>query len=300
MGRSRIAVGLLALLLSSCSVETANLATSEPRSGETSPSSGGAAARLATPEAPLEALLEEMRDARPDRPAPRASARIESEIAGLTTRFEGMPAESADRPALARQLAEDYVELEGALAGDARNVEGGRAAEAAAKEERARTSAELYYEVIVKDHLSYAQRDEAFYYLGREYAKAGQADKARKAYFQLIQAYFEKAPGSRFLPLAYLSFADLFYAEAEGDPSQFENAKQAYIKVILFHPPDNPAYGFAWYRLGLVFSRTGDRARALHAFQKTIDDGVARPKSPLAQRLAALATDQVAALGAPE
>ena len=47
-------------------------------------------------------------------------------------------------------------------------------------------------------------------------------DNARKVYFELIQ----KAPKSPYIPNAYLAFGELFFNEAQGDPSKWELAAQ--------------------------------------------------------------------------
>ena len=78
----------------------------------------------------------------------------------------------------------------------------------------------------------------------------------------------------------------MFFNQAQGDPSKWETAGQAYQKVIGYPPPDNKVYGYAWYKLAYVFWNEGDFARALNAFKKTIDYGVTYAQLPNATKLA--------------
>ena len=91
---------------------------------------------------------------------------------------------------------------------------------------------------------------------------------------------------SKYIPNAYLAFGELFFNEAMGDPTKWDPAKQAYIKVIAKPPPDNKVYGYAWYKLAYVFWNQGDFPKALNAFKKTIDYGTTYAQLPNASKLA--------------
>ena len=104
---------------------------------------------------------------------------------------------------------------------------------------------------------AYPQLDEVFYYLAYEYEQANDNANARRVYFDLIT----KTPNSKYIPNAYLAFGELFFNEAQGDPSKWEPAEQAYVKVIRYPPPDNKVYGYAWYKLAYVFWNEGDFAK---------------------------------------
>ena len=45
----------------------------------------------------------------------------------------------------------------------------------------------------------------------------------------------------------------MFFDEAQSDPTKWEIAKQAYQKTIAYPPPDNRVYGYAWF-VGFVVS----------------------------------------------
>jgi tetratricopeptide (TPR) repeat protein len=124
---------------------------------------------------------------------------------------------------------------------------------------------------------------------GRELETSRDFAGARKAYFELIT----KAPGSPLVPYAYLAFADLFFDEAEQDPSKLPLAQQAYQKVLSYPPPANLAYAFAWYRLGVVASKLGDDARALDAQRKAIAAVNQYASLPVAARLAETARHEL-------
>ena len=89
-----------------------------------------------------------------------------------------------------------------------------------------------------------------------------------------------KTPNSKYIPNAYLAFGELFFNEAMGDPTKWDPAKQAYMKVIAKPPPENKVYGYAWYKLAYVFWNQGDLPHALDAFKKTIDFGTTFAQLP--------------------
>jgi len=257
----------------------------------TSPEEGGGEiARNAVVVATLDPAI--FRDER--RMRQRARALVVVEIQQLESLFQATPVASRDRPSLLRRLAEDYVELERA-AGDNQKIR-----------DRARVEAVRYYQVLLTEYAgqpsstfpsspppAYPQLDEATYYLAYEYERAGDTSNARRVYLDLIV----KSPASRFIPLAYLAFAELFFDEAAGDPSKWELARQAYLKVVATPPPANGAYGYAWYKLGHVFVNLGDKARGAGAFKKAVDFAAAFPQLPGSDRLGAEAQQQLASTG---
>jgi tetratricopeptide (TPR) repeat protein len=169
------------------------------------------------------------------RPHPMSRAMLLAEIQGLEAMFATMATTAPDRPEVARRLAEDYAEL-------ARG-EGASAAAAAHKK------ALSYYELIARDHPQYAHIDEAYYYAGLEHELAGNTSAARRAYYELIKT----SPTSKLIPLAYFAFGEMFFAEAEADPSQGDVkndlAEQAYREVVKYPPPGNAVHAEAKRRL---------------------------------------------------
>ena len=242
----------------------------------------------------------------------RGLALLVTELQQLESLVRSTGLTSHDRPMLLRRLAEDYVELEHAasramtvaaitsaqfrtsnprLAGQWKATENARKTTM----ERARKAAIAAYTTIVTDYAgqpspsfpatpppAYASLDEACYYLAYEYEQAGDTASARRVYLDLIT----RTPASRYVASAYLAFGELFFTEAMGDPSRWDAARQAYLQVVSRPPPDNKAYGYAWYKLAYVFWNQGDLPHALSAFKKTIDSSQQFSSLPGAAKLA--------------
>jgi tetratricopeptide (TPR) repeat protein len=251
------------------------------------------------PNMPTEQMSAAQRDDRKSRLQARAKALLVTEISGLENLYSSTPANAPDRIQVTRRLAEDYVELESSafrektqaeidrdaakkanpsLAGQKQTV----ANQAATIMGRARANAEKYYGIIIHDYPNYPQLDEVLYYLAYEYEQANENDRARKAYYDLIQ----RRPDSKYIPNAYLAFGELFFNEAQGDPSKWGFARDAYVKVIGYPPPNNKVFGYAWYKLAYVFWNNGEFDKALNAFKRTIDYGVTFAQLPNAAKLA--------------
>jgi tetratricopeptide (TPR) repeat protein len=221
-----------------------------------------------------------VRDDRRTVATPRAVALVVTEIQALESLSAATAASSPDLPQLLRRLAEDYVELEAAAA---------RSPSAP----RARQKAEDDYTKLATQFPAYPHLDEVDYYLGLEYERDGRLDQTRLYDFKLIQSY----PQSRYVPLAYLAFGDLFFDEARADPTKWELAKQAYQKVVGYPPPENRAYGYAWYRLGFVLWNQGDPPSARAAFTRASSFASAFPQLPVSTLLAAASSAAMTALG---
>jgi tetratricopeptide (TPR) repeat protein len=251
------------------------------------------------PNVPNEMMGAASRDDRKTRLQSRAKALLVTEISGLENLFGSTPKNSPDRVQLARRLAEDYVELESTAFREKTQAEidrdslkktnptaAGQKQTAAIQStnimNRSRVNAVKYYKTITTDYPNYPQLDEVLYYLAYEYEQANDNENARKIYYQLIQT----RPNSKYIPNAYLAFGELFFNEAQGDPSKWDTAAQAYAQVIKYPPPDNKVYGYAWYKLAYVFWNEGDFAKALNAFKKTIDYGTTYAQLPNATKLA--------------
>ncbi len=251
------------------------------------------------PNVPSEQMTAAQRDDRKNRLQARQRALLATEISGLENLYGGTPANSPDRIQVLRRLAEDYVELESAAFRDKTNAEIKRdelkksnpsgagqqqtqVQVAAGIMGKARTNAEKYYAVIDNEYPNYPQLDEVLYYLAYEYEQANDNANARRVYYELIQ----KRPNSKYIPNAYLAFGELFFNEAQGDPSKWSFARDAYVKVIGYPPPNNKVYGYAWYKLAYVFWNNGEFDKALNSFKKVIDYGVTFSQLPNAAKLA--------------
>lgn len=239
------------------------------------------------------------RDERKSKLQNRARALLVTEISGLESLFASTAKNSPDRVDLSRRLAEDYVELETAAFKEKTQAEIDRdnakksnpqlasqkqaqANQANQFMTRARTQAEKYYGLIKSDYPNYSKLDEVLYYLAYEYEQSNDNAHARQVYLELIKT----RPQSKYIPNAYLAFGELFFNEAQGDPSKFDLAAQAYQEVIKYPPQTNKVYGYAWYKLGYVKWNQGDFTAALNAFKKTIDWGTAYRDQPGASKLA--------------
>jgi len=168
----------------------------------------------------------------------RARGPLSAEAQSLEAQFG--PPGTTGRAALARHLADTYAEL-------ARTTEGSPVARTAHK------SAAKYYEVVVADDPQSLQRDEAQYYAALEHELAGDRTNARRAYYELIK----NSPSSKLVPFAYFAFAEMFFVDAESDPSKYQLAEQAYREVLKYPPAQNALYVEAQRRLAEINLRLG-------------------------------------------
>ena len=270
-----VAVGLA---LAGCGSSAGELAPSTsvdnpgavPRAAEHARYAPSTAGPAEASDNPVPRLIAAMRDPRRSRLQPRALALIVTEIQQLEALKSVTEPSSPDHPMLLRRLAEDYAELEIAGAPDARKVEAARAG-----------AIRAYRELVTTHGATYPRVDEVRYFLGWEYELGGDLPDARRTYFELIT----QSPASRYVPLSYFAFGEAFFREAEADASKLELAKQAYLKVATFPPPDSPAFGWAWIRLGQVADKQGDREAATTAYHRAEDVARLYPQQPGAPSL---------------
>jgi len=256
------------------------------------------------------------RDTRKTRLQARARQLLTAEISGLERLNAQTKKNSPDRPQLIRRLAEGYVELESAAQRDkiAADI---KAQDAKAKKQpadkyrqeagqaekivqAARGKAISYYTKMKNEYPTYSKIDEVLYYLAYEHEQAQDYKNARAVYFELIQ----KAPKSDYIPNAYLAFGELFFQEAQGDPSKWDLAAAAYQEVIKYPAPKNKVYGYARYKLGYVHWNKGEYPQTLSEFKKVIEYGDQYKDLPNAAQLAKAARRDLipvyAVSGAPD
>ena len=201
------------------------------------------------------------RDTRKTRLQARARQLLTAEISGLERLNAQTKKNSADRPQLIRRLAEGYVELESAalrdkIAADIKAQDAKAKKQPADKFRQEATQAEKivqaargkaisYYTKMKNEYPTYSKIDEVLYYLAYEHEQAQDYKNARAVYFELIQ----KSPKSPYIPNAYLAFGELFFQEAQGDPSKWDLAAAAYQEVCKYPAPENKVYGYALYKL---------------------------------------------------
>ena len=238
------------------------------------------------PKNPGESMAAGQRDTRKTRLKARQRALLITEIQGLERLFKRTPKRSPDRPQLIRRLAEGYVELESAALRDQTGAEikasdlkkknpslatkkRREAAQAKKIVVAARKKAIAYYTLMKNAYPNYSRLDEVLYYLAYEHEQAKDLTNARKVYYELIQ----KAPKSPYIPNAYLAFGELFFQEAQGDPSKWDLAAAAYKEVVKYPPPDNKVFGYARYKLAYVHWNKGEYAEAMNEYKKVIEFG---------------------------
>ena len=226
--------------------------------------------------------LESVRDERFSRRAPRATALLIVEVQGLESLYRATPMASPDRPKLLRRLAENYAELALAAERELAQQALATAARSPSLDRRvtaARAEAIAHYQILDDEYPRWCAvpsagdpatgtgcADEVLYYLGLTAERAGQLDLARRSYLSVVQDH----PQSRFIPAAYLAFGELFRAEADKDRSKLPLARQAYLEVVTYPPPENHVYGYAQYRLAEVHALEGDDPEALSCLVKAV------------------------------
>ncbi len=234
-----------------------------------------------------------------------------TQIQGLETLLASTPAAAPDRAAILRRLADSYVELEAsafrtkierrAHADENRRRNPTAAATARTEADRsekieisARQAAVKYYERLRAEYPRWCQStgpkssgclDEVLYNLAYEYEQDQRLDQARKVYLGLIATF----PQSRYIPNAYLAFGELFFTEAQKDPTRWALAEQSYKEVARYPAPENTALGYAHYKLAYVYWNKGDFGQALSELKKTIDFGAQFPQLAASKGLAAAA-----------
>lgn len=124
---------------------------------------------------------------------------------------------------------------------------------------------------LVTDHPDYPKMDEVLFSLGFSLEEMKQFDKARRVYRQLIQHW----PQSRFIPNAYLSFAEYYFQQGDMGAAQ-----QFYAKVTETPPEQNKVYGYAVYKQAWCHYNLEDYRASLQSFVQTITFGQQHPQAP--------------------
>ena len=133
------------------------------------------------------------------------------------------------------------------------------------------------YATLVRDHPDFKRMDEVLFSLAFGLDELKQFDQSRKVYYRLIKGF----PKSRFIPHAYLSFAEYYFAQ-----SDMRSALQFYKKVTNFPPKRNSVYGYALYKMGWVQYNLENYRGALKAFVKVLEFAKANPSATDAKNLA--------------
>jgi TolA-binding protein len=155
---------------------------------------------------------------------------------------------------LARSLDQRIFEARGAARARLEQTQKAHEAEEAT---RKRKAVESYLAVIPHDN--YERMDEALYRLAALLAGDNRHEHAREFYLRLIREY----PDSRYVPDAYLSFAQFYF-----DQGEVHAARKFYEKVIQF--PRSPVFGYALYKRAWCDINLGDHKGALQSFVEVI------------------------------
>ncbi len=226
----------------------------------------------------------------------RAAQLLEREVRILNRLVRNTRQNNPQRPDILLRLAETYFEMQQALNTRMRGFDqpifqacrrqknrqrcrearqGQRNAQNALNEARQQTI--RTYAVLVNDHPNYGRMDEVLFSLAFGLEEIQEHDRARDVYHRLIKSY----PQSRFIPHAYLSFAEFFFNQDE-----MQAALRFYEKVTEFPPEQNPIYGYAVYKSAWAHYNRENFRGALQAFVETIEFATQNPDATDAENLA--------------
>lgn len=225
--------------------------------------------------------IEQLRDERLRQRGKASRALLQTELRNLERLLKHTSKTDPDRPALLERVADTHGVLARAAA---------RAGDAAA-ETKHRQSAVQHYQALAKSHPTHKRGDGVLHHLALELERLGDRAGARKAYFQLIRSYGK----SKYNPHGYFAFAEMFFAEALGDPAKWAIAEQSYKQVLQFPPPTNPLHGVASYRMGQIYAHQQQPTKALESFVKALQHAGRFPQASETKVLRAAALDGAAA-----
>lgn len=115
---------------------------------------------------------------------------------------------------------------------------------------------------LVRDYRDAPGLDRSLFALAYHLERIRQQARARQVYHRLIRDF----PESRYVPQAYLAFAEHYFAEGELDP-----ARQFYERVLTIEAEHNPVYGYARYKLAWVRYNLEDFQGALRDFVAVLE-----------------------------
>ena len=226
----------------------------------------------------------------------RAFTILQREVQILRRLVQNTRANNPQRPDILLRLAETYFEMQQSLTARVRSFDdpiyqacrvqknaqnctqargSQRTAQAALDESR--QQAIQTYAILVRDHPDYRRMDEVLFSLAFALDELQQRDRARQVYHRLIKGY----PQSRFIPNAYLSFAEFFFQD--GDMAA---AQRFYEKVTEFPPEQNRVYGYALYKTAWAAYNQQDFRGALQKFVEVVEFATQNPDATDAANLA--------------
>ena len=226
----------------------------------------------------------------------RAWNLLRREVRILKRMVSNMRSNDPKRPEVLLRLAETYFEMQQVLeqrvrafdepiykaCRKERNAEKCRKLrkqqkQAEAQLERIRKETIQTYAILVRDHPDFPRMDEVLFALAFGLEQMGQVDQARRVYYRLIRNF----PDSKFIPHAYLSFAEYFFNDGD-----MEAALKFYDKVVSIPPERNPVYGYALYKMAWAYYNQERFKKSLEAFVRVIEFADANPDAGDAANLA--------------
>jgi len=120
------------------------------------------------------------------------------------------------------------------------------------------------YSTIVQNYKNFKRTDEVLYFLGKNLLEAGEDRKALVAFRRLIDKYQK----SKFLPDAYLAFAEYYFDTSKGKHDVLEKALENYKNAANY--PENQSYGFAIYKQGWCYFNLADYHKAMDQFRAVV------------------------------
>lgn len=217
----------------------------------------------------------------------RADELLDREITVLKRMIKNTPVDSPKRPEVLLRLAETFFELQQATNAKVRGMDEpiyqaqqkkdkekvkqlqDQQKQLEKKNEEYRKEAIKAYAQLVQDHPNFKRMDEILFALGFSLDEMKQNEKAREVYYRLIKNF----PESKFVPNAYLSFAEHYFAQGD-----MEAASRFYGKVTEFPPERNAVYGFALYKQAWCRYNVDDFKGSLQKFVEVIEYGKANPE----------------------
>lgn len=217
----------------------------------------------------------------------RADELLDREITVLKRMIKNTPVDSPKRPEVLLRLAETFFELQQATNAKVRGMDEpiyqaqqqknkdkvkqlqDQQKVLEKKNEEYRKEAIKAYAQLVQDHPNFKRMDEILFALGFSLDEMKQNEKAREVYYRLIKNF----PESKFVPNAYLSFAEHYFAQ--GDMTA---AARFYGKVTEFPPERNAVYGFALYKQAWCLYNIDDFKGSLQKFVEVIEYGKNNPE----------------------
>ncbi|HWB75121.1 MAG TPA: tetratricopeptide repeat protein, partial [Nannocystaceae bacterium] len=130
------------------------------------------------------------------------------------------------------------------------------------------------YKVLVNKPIfaKYKRLDEAIYFYAFELGQLEREAEMQDAYLRLIREY----PTSKYIPNAYLSFADFYYGK-----NRIDEALKLYQKIVDGYR-DSPVYAYALYKMGWCYLNPIGTAEP--EYNKSLDKFVQTIKATLEGR----------------